>query len=313
MTITIPLGKASTPPQRDHVSKTPHLRHTHRAFTLIETLAVVVVVGLLAALVLVAIQRGREAARRTQCANNLKQLGIAIHNYAATHNYLPPGTYRSFYIPILPNLDDLSLFNAYNFSGNFYANITVLRTKIDLFVCTSDSKFPTVGSFTNYAGNMGDGRSVGIFNGPITTASITDGTSNTAMVSEWLVGRPGVIDPMRTLYHVNTNYEPEFVVQCTSLQGVPAPTGNLKGEDWTTGALFKTLYDHFLPINAPSCSGGQGADVMLNCTAASQHPRGANSLFADSSVHFVQASVDRMTWRALGTRQGNDLASPGSF
>ena len=92
-------------------------------FTLIELLVVIAIIAILIALLLPAVQQAREAARRTQCKNHLKQLGLALHNYHDPHLRFPPGgnypTYASFYVGLLPFLDQAPAYNQFNFNSDF--------------------------------------------------------------------------------------------------------------------------------------------------------------------------------------------------
>ena len=143
-------------------------RH-RRGFTLIELLVVIAIIAVLIALLLPAVQAAREAARRAQCINNMKQLGLAVHNYISTHNVLPPGRIYGprpgkpatdfptifaaqntpWFVLMLPFIEQGPLSNAFNFDlgseGNaaplppgFFANSTVAGTKISTFQCPSD-------------------------------------------------------------------------------------------------------------------------------------------------------------------------------
>ena len=147
-----------------------------RGFTLIELLVVIAIIGVLIALLLPAVQAAREAARRSQCTNNLKQLGLAVHNYIDRNQVLPASSYGnegpgtellcSWVASILPGLEQQPLFNSMNlsFSGNQPANWTANSTKIGTLICPSEpnSKGPGAGNSPpyvwapiSYGGNLG--------------------------------------------------------------------------------------------------------------------------------------------------------------
>ena len=147
---------------------------TRRGFTLIELLVVIAIIGVLIALLLPAVQAAREAARRSQCVNNLKQLGLALHGYhdASTARYpgaagrSMSGASRSGLVLILPYIEQQPLYNALNFAniqipvGPFEAanepNKTVLRTQISVFLCPSDvDRLTNVHGHSNYAASAG--------------------------------------------------------------------------------------------------------------------------------------------------------------
>src|SRR5215213_7857657 len=208
----------------------------HRGFTLIELLVVLMIIAVLIALLLPAVQAAREAARRAQCVNNLKQVGIAMHNYHGTVGSLPTGvsgccngTWQAF---TLPYLEQGALANAYNFMTPRYSdpwNNTVVWSFVNVLLCPSDAASRTsstavgalnVGKMTlhNYVANMGQTdidqqptvNGVNFLGAPfswiaaysnanhsaspnkgqtITFASIIDGTSNTILCSEVIVGK----------------------------------------------------------------------------------------------------------------------------
>ncbi len=183
-----------------------------RGFTLIELLVVIAIIAILIALLLPAVQQAREAARRTECKNNLKQIGLALHNYHDTFNTLPPGQVRgnvaSTHTQILPYLDQANVSNLFNWS---YAmtdtrNVAATTQNLNVFQCPSDPSggfvtWPTgsasTAGRTNYVQNMGlattyfDTAPSGPGNSAVFIAGkgikfrdLTDGLSSTAMFAE---------------------------------------------------------------------------------------------------------------------------------
>ena len=130
-------------------------RAKRRGFTLIELLVVIAIIAVLIALLLPAVQAAREAARRSQCVNNLKQLGLATHNYLSSNNTFPQGiqwqydshgtgcwTSGSCLVPLMQYAEQVPLFNATNFSCNMYneQNLTISATGLAMLYCPSDPK-----------------------------------------------------------------------------------------------------------------------------------------------------------------------------
>ncbi len=114
--------------------------HHRQAFSLIELLVVIAIVAMLIALLLPAVQQAREAARRTQCRNNLKQLGLAFHNYDQTYQYLPPNMNASFPVAIAPYTDQPELFDAFDHHHDAFSllNEPLGQRTLSLYACPSD-------------------------------------------------------------------------------------------------------------------------------------------------------------------------------
>lgn len=303
-----------------------------RGFTVIELLVAVGVIALLLAIILPAVQEARNTARRTQCASNLRQLGLSIHSYHDSFNFFPPGNINglSMFTRILPHIDQAALYEKVDFST--YESPTldlVRRTQLQILLCPGDSGLFVYGS-TNYAGNSGTGlHAKGLFEGffgpvgeldgrALNSASIRDGLSSTAAFSEQLLGHIGSLEecrsyPLRTVWSVPQYYsEPnelqQFLTACDQLDRNATISETQRGREWTFGNLPYTFYNHTQTPNHKACA--YNSSVLLGSyTAISLHHGGVNVCLGDGSVRFVSNSIDGGIWRAIGTRSGDEPVS----
>jgi len=313
-------------------------------FTLIEMLVVVGVVAILAGLLLPAVQSAREAARRAQCANNLKQIGLALHAYAADSQVFPPSTHglRSepgtpFYgvldapqAILLPYVEQERLYNAINFDLNVYAdnvlepgNATALRQMVPVYLCPTDGFARSARGGNSYRANVGlchhcPSEWGGAFFpfGPNRLSGFRDGLSQTLAFSEKLISRPGPYDPKRDWVRVHLRLGPigheEWVRACANLEHPPAPRQVRQdaGRTWMIGQAKFTYFFVSVPPNSPVPDCGlQGFGGRGVFGARSHHPGVVNAVMADGSVRSFSSSTEPNVWRALGSRAGGELLS----
>ncbi len=306
-------------------------RSLRAGFTLVELLVVIAIIGILVGLLLPAVQAAREAARRTQCTNNLKQLGLALHNYHDTHKRFPFGSggttppsgspgYSAVAL-MLPFMEQTPLWNQINFQLPLTdaVNTPARLTNVPGFLCPSDRQNPQpqTGGAINYMGNKGslhfwsDPSQNGIFipSRSFRMADITDGTSNTSAFSERLLadGNNGVVDLQADVFLGSGDpSSPDQAIQmcyATDASNLANQFPLFMGAPWING---QHTYMHVDVPNRRSCG---FYPTKASMPANSRHTGGVNMALCDGSVRFVPQTIDLATWRAVGTRNGGEVVN----
>ncbi|EAQ82211.1 DUF1559 domain-containing protein [Blastopirellula marina] len=290
-------------------------------FTLVELLVVIAIIGVLIALLLPAVQQAREAARKMQCGNNLKQIGLALHNYHDTNGRFPPGYYMglnqsgtaenllrySWFQSLLPFVEQTALFDSVQTdiqAGRLPWEFTQRQTIVNGFMCPSDPANPKVGPLRGFHGNYvvshgshslknadNDRKADGMFfvESRIRIADVVDGTSNVAMLGE-IILVPDDIDRRGAYYMTGWNNA-----------NVTLALRDTPNSDSPDTANSATIVDY--PPRAP----GVATTEWCRMGSRSYHPGGVLVGRADASVGFVTETIDLTTWNRFGSRNDGEV------
>lgn len=315
-------------------------------FTLVELLVVIAIIGILVLLLLPSIQAAREASRRNQCSQSLRQLALAALQFEASHGHFPTasedGINLSQHVQLLPFLEQKALWDQIRAESDQQLDASLLPT-LPIFLCPSDSEGETSenSARNNYRGNSGTELAIwdpmlqeemnnGVFvaGQEIRAEQITDGLSNTALFTETISGDrdPNRVSPLSDWFFAGqSDNADQLFLNCSRVN----PLGRLgrvrpfsySGRSWALATLNNSRYNHIMPPNTLSCSNGGLSGEFVDslvliqgaaATATSRHPGGVNLSYADGHVEFVLEEISIPTWRDLGSRSLVSLTNPNS-
>lgn len=292
-------------------------RSERGGFTLVELLVVIAIIGILIALLLPAVQAAREAARRSQCNNNLKQIGLALHNYHDVMQTFPPGCISDTvatdgigghiingWVSILPYIEMKAAYDVWNFRFDYdnAANAAGKKQIVAGYYCPSKprpDKASSTEAYGDYALSAGTGHTnsstryywKGLFNqnSTINFAGITDGTSNTIAVGEKRTAQYSLTSPQyRWGWHATRN-------MCWPMN---------------QNVVANPAYTFYLDTGATR-SGSLAAWDDYWANFGGEHPGGAMFLAADGSSHFISETIEFPLYQNLGDRaDGKTSAFP---
>ena len=293
------------------------VRRSKQGFTLIELLVVIAIIAILVALLLPAVQQAREAARRSSCKNNLKQLGLALHNYHDVHTRFPPGMIfrvtvpsvstakrTPFCIHLFPFIEKSNLYDQYDHNANWHMapneSSGVMTSPVSTWQCPSDRD--AVWEFNadpgirgNYGLNWGQNTfSDQVEKSPFNKQfgakfrDITDGTSNTLAMMEILKAPTSTNDRRGWIWND---------------EGDSYPVYTRVGPNSSSPDLVQDCNHE--PNRLP-CTGGITSNSQ-SIASRSLHTGGVQVLLCDGAVRFVSENIDLPTWQSLSSMGGGEV------
>jgi prepilin-type N-terminal cleavage/methylation domain-containing protein/prepilin-type processing-associated H-X9-DG protein len=312
-------------------------RRRRSGFTLIELLVVIAIIAVLIGLLVPAVQKVREAAMRAECENNLKQIGLAMHNYESARKRFPVGglsaplttggaaSNASALIQLLPYVEQGNIFNKADLNQSMQAaanDPAVTTQEVPIFICPSDPSDARIVNYgrCNYLASIGASATAsntnpltgGAFHRPVGAPvggalgwriwDIRDGTSCTAAFSEIKRGPMSGKDPPELIVYEIGSIVDNAPTGCNTTTGI-ATFSYAGGEYFRAAVLWTGFYTHTVtPNNSTYNYCVDGSLLKGHIGARSYHPGGVNLLHCDGSVRFVSDSVDATTWARVGSR-----------
>jgi prepilin-type N-terminal cleavage/methylation domain-containing protein/prepilin-type processing-associated H-X9-DG protein len=305
-----------------------------QAFTLIELLVVIAIIAILIGLLLPAVQKIREAANRMKCSNNLKQLGLAMHNYNDTNGHLPgnirplaAGTVRVRWATfLLPYYEQDNVYKIYNQAVNWSdpANAAAVAIPLKIMQCPSAPNASRLDdnpdTYPSWNPKVATGDYSGIYwstqaqalpgilskTDEVRLTDITDGLSNTIHLTE-SAGKPDLYRNGKVVFQASSANRVNGGGWCRPASDVPYPVG-LAGDGVSPGSQGINAANGFSLTSYPSAQFGTDGTGQIY----GFHAGGANALFGDGSVRFLKASIQLATLQALITRSAGEVI-PNDF